>query len=334
MNAKAIDAIISSLENLPTHWHLVPTHWKRPLGYRWEQRPFTPRQLQSELASTGKVRVLDRRKGFTQVSPTGVALICGANSQEFLVAVDCDGISAYKQVLTSNFSNENDKNSKFVNFSLGEIKNAALAYLPHTVAFTSGRPHRAQYLYRLPLHLSFPLENLKSRRMHTRERECLELRGKNLSSVLPPSGHPQGYCYQWLLGCSPSEVEIANAPDWIVGKMLVSAEKTRRHTHDSTSIRQDCVTSRYAHLYPGIDVNIQQALILLEVIHPKFADSYDTWLYVGMALHSVSPTLLPSWEQWSQLSPKYKPGECQYKWKTFNKFGITIKTLYRLAYLS
>ena len=75
MNAKAIDAIISTLEILPTHWHLVPTYWKRPLGYRWEQRPFTPKQLQLELASTGKVRVLDRREGFTQVSPTGVALM-------------------------------------------------------------------------------------------------------------------------------------------------------------------------------------------------------------------------------------------------------------------
>ncbi|MHC5718680.1 MAG: PriCT-2 domain-containing protein, partial [Nostoc sp.] len=37
---------------------------------------------------------------------------------------------------------------------------------------------------------------------------------------------------------------------------------------------------------------------------------------------------------WSQLSPKYKSGECAYKWQSFNKTGITIRTLFRLANLS
>ncbi|MEQ8464212.1 PriCT-2 domain-containing protein [Coleofasciculus sp. E1-EBD-02] len=50
-----------------------------------------------------------------------------------------------------------------------------------------------------------------------------------------------------------------------------------------------------------------------------------------MSLKYISPNLLPAWDEWSQLSPKYKPGECAYKWGTFNGQGITDKTLHYYA---
>ncbi|MFP4409937.1 PriCT-2 domain-containing protein [Coleofasciculus sp.] len=72
-------------------------------------------------------------------------------------------------------------------------------------------------------------------------------------------------------------------------------------------------------------------MLLLEVIHPRFADQYETWIFIGMSLKYISQNLLPAWDEWSQLSPKYKPGECAYKWGTFNGQGITDKTLHYYA---
>ena len=52
-----------------------------------------------------------------------------------------------------------------------------------------------------------------------------------------------------------------------------------------------------------------------------------------MALKSVSEELLPAWDEWSQQSAKYKPGECDYKWQSFREKGVTLGTLYYFARL-
>jgi len=72
----------------------------------------------------------------------------------------------------------------------------------------------------------------------------------------------------------------------------------------------------------------EKALAALWQLSKWRADDRETWLHVGMALHSVSPDLLPEWDLWSKQSEKYKPGECPRQWKGFraNK-GITIGTL-------
>lgn len=70
---------------------------------------------------------------------------------------------------------------------------------------------------------------------------------------------------------------------------------------------------------------------LLDYISP---DEYETWTIVGMALkhegYSVS-----DWEAWSTRSAKYKVGECQKKWSSFNETNtgqiVTGGTIYQLA---
>nr|WP_026100388.1 PriCT-2 domain-containing protein [Fortiea contorta] len=293
--------LIETLEILPSHWFIVPTQGKRPLGYRWEQYPFTPQSLREQLTRTGKVKVRDRTCFLYAAQPTGIGLLCGQNSQEFLVSVDCDGFSAYEQ-----------------------IRAIAPEPLPPTIAFTSGRPGRAQYLFKI---LELPqYKRLKSRKIATTPGEALELRGTNLQSVLPPSAHPITGYYRWLPGCRPDQVELATAPLWVIEQMSLSTKPQQ--------------TQYLNHHYPTqptlkpTHIDVEKALLLLEVIHPRFADDYDSWIKVGMALKSVSPNLLPAWDKWSQLSPKYKLGECQYKWDSFKKWGITVRTLYRLANLS
>ncbi len=62
---------------------------------------------------------------------------------------------------------------------------------------------------------------------------------------------------------------------------------------------------------------------LLSYIHPD-AD-YHTWTQVGMALkHEGYPVSV--WDDWSRTGAKYRPGECEQKWETFNEDTRNIVT--------
>ena len=152
----------------------------------------------------------------------------------------------------------------------------------------------------------------------------MEIRGSGLQSILPPSPHPLTGTYRWLPDCRPDQVAVAVAPDWL-SKLL------------KTSIRQQ----KYAQIQslPSISLgncqtSPEMARLLLEVIQPQFADNYHTWIFTGMALKYVSNDLFLDWDAWSQLSSKYVPGECAYKWASFRGQGISDRYLHYLAQLS
>jgi len=299
--------LIATLNILPSHWLIIPCKGKKPLGYQWQKYPWCPQSLLEEL-NRGGVPVRDRHGNFYKIIPTGVGVLCGQNEKEFLVAVDCDGYSAIERI-------------------------AAIEPLPKTVAFTSGKPGRAQYLFKVEGD-----SKLKSRKIPTAAGEALELRGSNLPSVLPPSVHPETGFYRWLPGCCPSVTEVATAPKWIIKEMSQGFHSHLQVRNIKTQ-RRSFSKSFSVPPPPCQNVTLSakeiEALTLLEAIHPQYANNYWTWIQIGMALHSVSPALFQAWDNWSQSSPKYKPGECAYKWRSFlSTGGITISTLYGYANFS
>ena len=58
------------------------------------------------------------------MTPSGIGLLCGQNSHEYLIAVDCDGFSAYDKLKQISGSDR----------------------LPPTVAFNAKSEGRGQYL--------------------------------------------------------------------------------------------------------------------------------------------------------------------------------------------
>ena len=64
------------------------------------------------------------------------------------------------------------------------------------------------------------------------------------------------------------------------------------------------------------------------------SEDRDTWLHVGMALHSVDPGLagFELWHEWSKSARSYKGiADCNKVWNSFRKSGITLGTLVKLA---
>ena len=59
--------------------------------------------------------------------------------------------------------------------------------------------------------------------------------------------------------------------------------------------------------------------------------SYQEWLNVGMAIKDDGhPCSL--WDEWSKGDPGRYDGKCWAKWESLQSNGITIKTLFKMAY--
>lgn len=71
-----------------------------------------------------------------------------------------------------------------------------------------------------------------------------------------------------------------------------------------------------------------------EALHWIPADDYDTWIRIGQCLHQESEGLLSLWDEWSARSGKYRVGDCEEKWSTFERRfdnGVSLGTLFREA---
>ena len=314
--------IIATNLDLP----LVPIgNNKQPIGDRWQQRPFTAAQLIEAISSGGvSVPIKNQTK---KIQPLGFGLITGrkitiGGFTHYLMALDQDGASACRKI-----------------DELSEGRS-----LPQTVAFTSDRPGRCQYLFLIPEQYA---DAIKTKKIKTGvigddgKAEQLEFRWRNLQSVLPPSVHPTTGKYRWVDGCAIEETEIAIAPDWIIEQMLIEPFEQRRRgavPRDTASHKvQGCrgagvMSSSRTSTSPQKWTDLDFALSYLDAVSSYRADDYDEWLTVGMALHSIDDTLLDAWDKWSNQSAKYKPGECERKWRSFSGGGgVTLGTLAHMA---
>lgn len=78
------------------------------------------------------------------------------------------------------------------------------------------------------------------------------------------------------------------------------------------------------------DVDVDEVLSAASAISPDC--DYQTWLEVGMGLKSALGEAGRSfWLEWSAQSPKYKSGEPQAKWDSFQRDGITVASLFHHA---
>ncbi len=310
--------IIATRLSLP----LVPIgNNKQPLGVRWQQRPFTATKLIEAISDGGvEVPIKDQTK---KIHPLGFGLITGREvtiqgNIHFLMALDQDGASACRKI--------------------DELSGGKP--LPKTVAFTSGRPGRCQYLFLIPEKYK---NSIKTKKIKTGvigddgKAEQLEFRWSNLQSVLPPSVHPTTGEYRWVDGCAIDETEIALAPDWIIEQMLIEQGSKGAGEQGGRGVTTAGFSSTPTHRrtdapLQGKWTDRDYALSYLDALSIHRADNYDEWLAVGMALHSIDEDLLDSWDKWSNQSAKYKLGECAKKWRSFTTGGgVTLGTLAHMA---
>jgi predicted P-loop ATPase len=183
--------LIEGLMALPEAYSLVPINvgdkgepTKAPKTKGWETKQFDRRDITD---------------GIVKGRFSGVGIKLGEPSGG-IVALDVDGLVAKKALADI----------------LGEDS------LPKTVAFSSGKPGCAQYLFKVPQAKQDGLKPKKEgfANTSTNKKEDLDFRWTGNQSVLPPSAHPETPCYFWVDGCSPDDVEIAELPEKLLNFWL------------------------------------------------------------------------------------------------------------------
>jgi len=280
----------AELAQLPTGWALTPVKEKRPLRPNWQYEPPIERPELLQLLQKGQP--LTSSKGKTwHCHWTGIGLRLGKISGG-LLAIDADGPLAEAKLQT-----------------------LSQGHLPSTPCWTSGKEGRRQLIYQIP---SSNHDNLKTVKLDCGGGQYLEFRWDGCQSVLPPSRHPDTGQYYWLV--SPSHCEVADAPAWLL-TFLAKQNQPR-----PINVAKPYQPRLGDHLPQRSDIDWAQCY--LAALSSYRADDYDQWLKVGMALHSVSDSLLGDWEAWSQQSSKYQEGDCERKWRSFKPGGtLTIGSL-------
>lgn len=130
----------------------------------------------------------------------------------------------------------------------------------------------------------------------------VELLSNGRQTVLPPSIHPElkreffWDTYDTLYDVSPKDLPYFDI------------EKLKKSYHVSTKKTSNSHCSL---------VSINELKSALESIS---SEDYAMWIEVGMAIHSEKPDSegFQLWDNWSRTSAKYKEGETERKWKSFD----------------
>lgn len=142
------------------------------------------------------------------------------------------------------------------------------------------------------------------RRSRNGAREGVDIKGHGGYFVAPPSLHRSGDRYEWKNKYKPVAM-----PTWL--KDMKAKNKKRKKVQSCT-----------------ISADLDEVNRALCFIDPD--DGYDTWLKVGMALHSVGDFKL--WLDWSRRSVDFDEAECMEKWQSFtNTGGVTVDSVFYLA---
>src|SRR5919202_1811995 len=177
--------LILGLSSIPENWALTPVNGnKQPYRKNWQNEKPLSRELITGEINSGKAKGYGLRTG----------KVSGG-----IIAIDADGHAAHDKIL--------------------ELSGGVP--LPETVAFTSNKSGRCQYLFYVPTEY---WDAIATKKISTGIKgddgkdQKLELRWDGCQSVLPPSAHPETGCYRWRR--SPEEVAIAPAPKWVIEQML------------------------------------------------------------------------------------------------------------------
>lgn len=130
--------------------------------------------------------------------------------------------------------------------------------------------------------------------------------------VLPPSVHPSGRKYAWEISSTPMNSDLAPIPP------KLAAKRAKKEPQEPAERPEPADPETIA--------------LALGAIPTAVADAYDTWLEVGMALHSaLGASGFTLWDRWSSKSDKYRADEMQARWDSFRGSGVTIGSLFKHA---
>lgn len=173
---------------------VIPCNGKMPLIKSWQNRNAPPTDAEIE-------------EWLEKWPDMNIGLVMGAASG--IVGIDVDGAMALER--------------------LEEISNGDI---PETETYkTPGSDAGRRLLYRLPEGIGKAakwIDKLEG------EHSELAFLGDGQQTILPPSIHPNGKRYAWVKGRTPKDVDIAEAPEWMISRMTGKKAKESKVSEKAT----------------------------------------------------------------------------------------------------
>ncbi len=148
----------------------------------------------------------------------------------------------------------------------------------------------------------------------------LDVRGDGGYIIAAPSRHVSGRTYEWELSRHIKDTPLAPVPPWLLERIVFTP-------HPAPA--PPTAASASARLSDSDRSRISAALGYID------PEPYDTWIQVGMALHSSGDDLhgFELWTEWAGRSPKFDLVDHQHRWASFSRTGtgISMGTLFALA---
>ncbi len=145
--------------------------------------------------------------------------------------------------------------------------------------------------------------------------------------VAPPSRHASGKQYEFI--------DEEYLDETTQGALPQSILKLLSQSSNSTKVASSATASQPSPAKPAIPLSDTEKEDIAGAIKHIPADERDTWIRVGMALHSTGAghEAFEIWDTWSQTT---KSGNYRYKdalinWRSFKDGDVTIASLFGLA---
>ncbi len=273
-----------NLEIIPPDWALTPLKEKRAYLAGWTSQPYTIEQIQKELKE-GRA--------------TGIGLLTGQWSNEGgLVWVDIDGSKAIPE--------------------LEELAGVPLnAAFPKTLTISSGKKDRQRMLYKIPASKLRLLPDKATIKIGIPDFEIL-FRSRQ-GAIMGAHPETKGY-FTTKHGGFEYAKNPPELPQWLYDAIEKSfpTNKYKKPQTEGVLTQKIDITYEEGSEYEK-ELVIDEARAYLEHLTIERAEQYDEWIAIGAALHQIDDTLLEDWIQWSSEAPNFKSGECERKWKTFER---------------
>lgn len=135
---------------------------------------------------------------------------------------------------------------------------------------------------------------------------------------------------------APDTIVSGEPADTALRTVLEKIEEQKGQANVKTNVKSQSeyqeTSVRTSDNLASNPTDIKRAKDMLDYIDPSDLD-YQSWLTVGMVLKNIGAPL-ELWDEWSkQDKERYnKNGQtCERKWKSFNRDGVTIATLCKMA---
>jgi len=161
--------------------------------------------------------------------------------------------------------------------------------------------------------LFFLVRDEKSRVWAKDGQVVMELLAKGRKTTIPPSIHPNGAQYEWVV--SMEDGLLIELPEGFIEALdaMFGVTQTERQA---------------VRVYSG-EVSTEEIERALTFIGGR---DYHTWTDVGMALmNHLGYTGYSVYRDWSSDYEGFNERECSQKWQSFKRGGITIATIFWLA---